>query len=394
MHLDEQAIAELSLVSDPVGVISLYVGVPVERSQGKPSWPIEIRHALSELDAGLRRALAHDAWARVHDRIGDLEPDIARILDPKASGRGRALFAPVSDGRVETVIVQRELPTQVGFDRGPLVRPLVALLDEERPAGVLTIHKNGATLYEWRPECVVEVTARSFDIEREAWRDQSGPPSSNPRLQEGSSPDLRFDRRVEANRERMIDDFVLELDRVFDARPWNELVVFGDARLTKHVATSIAAAQRGAGGLVLLIDDRLFDPSTAESLHAHASGLLRASRLDRELALVEHVEEVARSGGRACLGVAATLEALNLSRVDCLYLDPTRALSGASTPDGQLFSDEGPLPEPGIVPTPEPNLGELIVRRALSTHARLLAVDGRARERLASNGGLAASLRW
>ncbi|MCK6551963.1 VLRF1 family aeRF1-type release factor [Myxococcota bacterium] len=394
MNLDEQVIAELSLVSDPIGLISLYVGVPVDRARAKPSWPIEIRHSLSDLDAGLRRALPHDDWGRVHARIEAIEPDVARLLDPKARGRGRALFAPVSDDRVETVVVQRELPTKVSFDRGPVVCPLVAVLDEERPAGVLTIHKKGATLYEWRPDGLGELVTRAFELDRDAWRDVSGPPSPNPRLQEGSSPDLRFDRRQDVNRARMIDELVLDVDAVADTRRWDELVVFGDARLTRLVATSIEAARRGAGGLTLLVDDRVLDDSTAAAIHTHAAERVRAARLERELALVEHVEEVARSGGRACVGVASTLDALNRGRVDRLYLDPTVELSGASTPDGQLFSDDGPRPPPGTVPSPAPNLGELVVRRALSTNARTLAVDGAARDVLTRHGGLAASLRW
>lgn len=390
MKLDERAITALSQLADPIGIISLYVGVPVERANDRPSWPIEVKHLLHGLENNLKATLPNAEWRRVHDRIIELEPQIDALLDSRGNGRGRALFAPVSDGRLETVAVQLELPTTVVFEKEAFLEPLVGALDEGRPAGMLTLHRHGVRAFEWRLEETEQLAEWSFEPDEDEWRRMTGPTAPNPaRGAQVSVNEERYKRRLEANRWRFLEGIAVEVGALLDQRRWERLVVFGDPRLTRPFVEVLPAT---ANALEIFYDDRLIDDSSIEAIHQHVRPILHEAQKQREVSLVERARDMALSRGRACLGLQAVLEALNMSRVEHLLIDASKKFPGFRSDDGQLFSAADPNVGPEMIR--EENLVEHIVKRALATNAKVTPVEERAAAELEEHGGIGALSRW
>jgi hypothetical protein len=141
MTIDDTTIRELIDFDDPEGVLSFYVGnTPQRAAERQPTAPIEIRNQLKELTGGLAKRDPDRAKA-VERRLGGIGPAIDLLLDPKAPGRGRALFVGVESGRSETLSLQIPFRERVVLHDSAYVRPLVAAHDEGREAGVYVVSR-------------------------------------------------------------------------------------------------------------------------------------------------------------------------------------------------------------------------------------------------------------
>ena len=81
-------------------------------------------------------------------RMQDLRPALARMLEGRAPGR--ALFVPLSTGEAFEVAVGMPVGMAVVVEETAYVRPLVAALDEGRPAGVIVDDGPSLRLLAWR----------------------------------------------------------------------------------------------------------------------------------------------------------------------------------------------------------------------------------------------------
>lgn len=384
----------LSLASlrDPFGVLSLYVAAdPGQQATMRAPWAIELDNGLREVRERVKSEGPRERWVRLAERLDELEPELARLIDAREPGRGRALFAPVGGGEVRRVSLQLPLPTCVVLEETAYLTPLVAAFDEGRPAGIVLLSQAGVRVLEERLGFVEELAAFELLVESGDWPEMKGPAAANPaRGQQTAAQRDRYERRRDEQRARKLKAVVRELDPLVSDRGWDRLLIVGDPRLAQRVRDSLASF---AGEAVSI--DRMLDHLPAQALAGAVAAELERAARRRELALVEQATRAASSGGAGTLGLSQTLAALAEGRVAHLLFDTRRDYRGASAPDGRLVA-EGTVP-PNVRDdelTPEPRLAERMIERALATGARVTPLEGAPADALGDYEGVAALLRW
>lgn len=414
MRLDESSLRELAEWSDPIGILSIYVGHPIDRRSDPPPWRLEIKNRMRELAVALKHSLDRRDYSKVLSRFEGLAPAIEDLFDP-THGRGRALFAPIGSTRIETVAVQLELPIGLRFDRMPVIRPLVAALEDGRKAGLVAVHRDGAAVYEWKLESAEKLRSYLFGPSTRDWRPFEGQRAPNPgrariqprpqrravpnpglrlgREHAGYFKDDHLERRVEAVLQRDLKAIAKDVTEIARRRGWERLVVFGDGRLSRALAEHMPTT--GQGEVETLFDERVLEEYAWRELSEDAALLFDRARLAWDLAVVRQAKDLAMSRRRACLGLRDTLAALNESRIQNLLFDAEATHAGYRTIDGLMFHVDDKLArQSGLMLLPEPNLTEHMLRRALSIQAKLTTVAGDAARELEAHDGVAAILRW
>lgn len=391
MELNDTTLKQLAAWSDATGVLSAFVGFPAAAGSERPTAPIELKNAVAAVWERARAGLPHDRWALVRRRLDELTPELERLGDPTRHGRGRALFVGLSDGRLETLSVQLPLPTRVVVRGGPHLVPLLAVLETGRPSGLVAVQRDGLALLEWRLGTIDDLERMPFEPDESEWREKRGPASPNPvHGQQGATHAERFDRRLEANRERFFKRAAGRLEELSRARGWSRLAFFGDARLGH---TLIDALPVRNDDFEVLVDDRVIGEVAQDLLADSASRMLREAQARRELELVERVKDAGLTArGRGAVGLPRVLECLNEGRVDRLVLDAAASFSGFVSQRGLLYPPDAP-PGDGEARR-EPELCEPMIVRALGTEARVTAVGETAGQALRALGGVGALLRW
>src|SRR5690606_692935 len=158
---------------------------------------IEVRNRLAELERNLEQEGPPERARALARALRRLEPELERLTSPRESGRGRALFAPLADGEATRLAVPMPLPNRVVLDDTPFVHPLLELLDEGRPAGVVLASQDEARLLEWRLGELEELRRMEPEI-AEHPHERSGPVGLSPSAQ-ASTPQ----REQHAARERV-----------------------------------------------------------------------------------------------------------------------------------------------------------------------------------------------
>ncbi len=390
MGLDEQTILDLINLQDDVGVLSVFVGITPERAaEPRPGWPIAIRNELRALRQRVKEAGPHEHWVALSERVEKLEPELERLLDASRYGRGRALFATVADDRTETVAIQIPFQDRVVFDRSAYVRPLVAVYDEGRPAGIAVVHNRGARLLEWRVGEAEELFHEPFTIGGRDWREHTGPAPAQPLdTRPGGHRRDRYEERVDENRNRFLREQARVVADTANRRRWDRLVVAGDPRLTKPFSEELHPSP----GEQLLVFDLSWGEEAPSNIAEAAWELLKTRRRERERNLVEEARDRTLAGGTGSLGLDDVLASLNEGRVERLLFDVDASFSGYRTPDGLLYTtDQIPTVQKTIE---EPLLLERMIQRAVATSAQVTPVEEEAAEALRVHGGVAALLRW
>jgi hypothetical protein len=405
-------IAALAALDDPLGVLSVYIDADPEGVTGaRPTWAIAIDNRLSELRDAIKQDETHDRWTAVHAALDRLEPRIHALADPAVSGRGRAIFAPLSEERVEEVVVQIPLETRVVLDRRAHLGPLLAALDEGRPTGLVNVARDGIRIVDVRLGVAEEEDGMSFGVDTAHWGQKVGTPGMNPATgalragvpsgggpatgamyqQSGSPQKDRFEQRLETFEVRFVAEAADEVLARARERGWERMVVAGDPRLTRAMMDAVPET---AGIETLAVEGTFEWQRPAQLAEALAPSLDEAQRR-RERELVEEARGRAGADGRGAEGPAAIGEALVEGRVETLLVAAGRAIEGVRAPDGRI-APLGVVPE-GAAPEdlePEPRLDERMIEMALAGSARVVPVKGEAADALAEVGGVAAILRW
>ena len=121
--LGDEVLVDLIRHDDPLGVLSIYVdGVSARRGN---------RHQKPACRTGAQRS-----GPRVAGRADALSATLRRIwatverfLDPRADGRGHALFAWLGGAELVSVSSRLRLPNRVVLDSTPFIHPLLELAD-------------------------------------------------------------------------------------------------------------------------------------------------------------------------------------------------------------------------------------------------------------------------
>jgi hypothetical protein len=379
-NLDDDLLLELIRTHDPLGVLSIYVDAHSPRTGA-----IEVKNRLADLE----RRLASNGSVELADAVPRLirriTPALERLVDPGASGRGRALFATLGRSEVMTFSTQLRLPSRVVLDPSPFIHPLLELLERGRPAGVALVSAHATDLLDWRlgqSQRVARITAEATAV-----------PDSRPRTGAvaESGPRARQitpvrDRKHDASRARLLTAVAVEIDRLAEVRGWERILVSGSERLTTPLVAELPDRLQD----VALRDPRQLDELDPARLTAVVGDRLSDDQDTRNLRLAREMRDAALGAGRGALGLSEVAAALNEARAGHVVYDPDVRYTGAVAADGSLFG----WSEGASTTVAESRLTERLVERALDTGARLTPVAGAASDVLRDAGGIAALLRW
>ena len=241
VELDERVLLDLVRSTDPVGVLSIYIdahsGAP---DPGSRSWAIDLDNRLAEL----KRRIADNGAPELEDALRQalvrIGPLLERQIDPRSSGRGRALFVWLDRLEVMSFSSQMRLPNRVVLDTSPFVHPLLELLDLGRPAGVALTAGDQVELLDWRLgelRTLARIAPEAPDPERQA----PGPVSTMPPAPSRSHPGASCAPGANAS-DGAACSCVPPPRRVglADERGWEQILVSGDERLTTAFIEELA----------------------------------------------------------------------------------------------------------------------------------------------------------
>ncbi len=387
---DPEALLALAQRTPPDGVLSIYAAADTGTDPGMRGAAIDIKNRLTQLERNVASDGSPDrARAQaLRDGIERLAPEIERLTDPQTPGRARVLFAPLGGGEVVRFSSQMPVANRVVLDAGPFIHPLLELLDEGRPAGLLLVSQDEARLMDWRLGELALLERAEPDV-LEAPHERSGPVGSTPGEHRGTPKREQRQARERDQARRFLDsvkDIALRLAR---ERGWERILVGGGDRLTEPLAAGLT----GAPGMEIIRDPRVLTHLDQASLSAAVTGRLHAEHAEHEARLVHEARQAALGSGTGALGLSEVVGALNDGRVAHLIYDPEVRYQGSVGADGRLLAGDEVGPG-GSRQSSEPRLTERLVERALESGARITPVEGAAGAALAEAAGIAALLRW
>jgi hypothetical protein len=280
------------------------------------------------------------------------------------------------------------LPNRVVLDSAPFIHPLLELLDEGRPAGVLLVSQEEARLLEWRLGELRELDRIEPEVV-ETPHERPGPVGSSPSARTRTPKREQRQARERDQTRRFLDRVQAAAARLAAEHGWARMLVSGGDRLTEPLASVLTVPS----GIEVIRDARVLTPLDQASLAATVSAQPHAQHDEYESRLVRDAREAALGSGSAALGLSEVVAALNEGRVSHLIYDPEIRYQGSVATDGRLYAGDEAAPGGGQVAA-EPRLTERLVERALETGARVTPVEGAASAALAEAAGVAALLRW
>jgi release factor family 10 len=394
VSLDWATLRALAGMTDEIGILSIYLTVNPNHRVGAattPPWELRLRHQLEALPDQLKERGPREHWRALVHRLEQLRPELVRLLDPTATGKGRALFAAVAGKEVRTVALQVPLVERAVLEPDPYLRPLVAAWSTAGPAGAVSISAQEVRAVDVRFGLaeVVDTIPYEGGVEQ---RELKGPAATTPGMFQRSAPqhDL-YERREDEKLVRHLRTLGPRLAGFVAERDWSDLALTGNAALVQAVREGLPP-QLPAEVVTL---DRPVNSLPPAKLAATVAPALDGARSRRQRALAERARGNARSANAGACGLSETLAALQQGRVAHLLLDADRQWSGRRTSDGFLVPDSE-IP-PGADPadlTDEPHLGERMIELAFRDSAQVTVLAPEAAAPLADVEGVGALLRW
>ncbi|MBY5163997.1 VLRF1 family aeRF1-type release factor [Salsipaludibacter albus] len=388
MELDDRAIAHLLDLTDEVGVLTVTTGFTPTGDAGQAArieWKNRFREVRKTVEGGDLEAL--------EERVAAIDDDIESLLDPRGPAGGRALVVGVASGDLLRFDVATPFADRVVLRPRPYLRPLIAALDEGRPAGIVVATKAGARVLEWSAGGVRVLSELSFELDPEVLAGEKGGPAAvNPaRGQQSSSHREAFADRVDANRERFLKEVTAVVGDLARRRSWDRVVVSGSNRIGGRVEDLL-----DGGGVEIHTVDEAWEDASPGQVAQKVWPVLRSGHARREQRLAERVRDVAMSGGPAVMGIHRVTPASNLGRVDHLVFVRGAEVDGYVAEDGSLHASVGGTgAQADLAMEPEPFLVERVVERVLSTGGRVTRLDDEdAGREFAAYQGVGALLRW
>jgi hypothetical protein len=347
-----QLVRELSEWEPAGGVLSVYFEIdPGDRSEG---WRIALRDELDDYPAPVVK--------RVLDRY--------REGQPHPSGRTQIGFLD-ADG-------ERELwtTTQTPLDRmsvvhapRPYLTPLVRLLDEGGPFGVVAASLERVRVFEWALGSIDELDGWELEITSLDWRERKSPhrdPGASGTGTTAAGHD-QYEQRLDHNRARFLKQAGELIAGRYGERPWQRIVLIGDGDRPQLLAKGLGPK----AGLVHAVPHDLIGASAAQIGERVAEELEHLNR-QREEQLVERIEEAIGAKPGAAVGQDEVLRALQMAQAHHVIFDAEYDFE----------------PIDGLPPT------EQFILMALATGAEVTPAEGLAAASLRQRGGVAALLRF
>jgi hypothetical protein len=386
-RFDEDALLELARRTDELGVVSVYAHADPGQDPGLEGVGIDLKNRYRELERRMSEDGAGERGREVSTALERLRPQLEALTDPTAPGRGRIVFAGLGGDWLLDLRSAMPVPNRVVLDADPFIHPLLELLDEGQPAGVVLVSPEEARLLEWRLGRLRPL-ARMEPAEVEAPHERAGQIGGGPVGQFHTPMREHRQARQRDRAERFLDRVVAAATELAGARRWARLLVSGGDRWTEHVAASFPDHLRDA----VLRDPRVLGGLDDAGLADAVSERMHEEHAARERRLVERIRDAAHAQ-RGALGLSEVTAALNAGRVAHLVYDPEIRYTGSVGDGGALYAGDEAAPDGGTG-TPDTRLTERLVERALATGARVSPVEGAARGVLEDAAGVAALRRW
>ncbi|HVQ57269.1 MAG TPA: hypothetical protein VMS60_00020 [Solirubrobacterales bacterium] len=324
----------------PLGVLSVYVRIdPADRRGG---WRTALRNGLA--DAVREKPADHEARVALRstaDRIA------RRFGDQELSSLPRGELGFVEVGREpgrerwwSTHLAPCEA-ANVYLEERPVLVPFLRLAARCRPRGIALVSAERVRLQQWEPGHLEEL---------KSW-EMAALPSDEGREHE------RNEERLAENRHRFLCECGRLSAKIAADRSWRDVIAFSAPQCVEHFRRGFpdASPELVRGGDV----DLIAEPAGRFLQLVETAVERRDAELERRL--VDRALEETRGGAHAVAGAQEAAAALEQGRVEHLIVDDAT---------------------------------EPLIRRALSTGARITPVSGAAAEGLAPAEGVAALLRY
>jgi hypothetical protein len=386
-RLDQDGIRDLSLRTDKLGVLSVYINADPRHGPNRYALAIDLRNRFRQLQ---RRVAEGGGSERSREVAAALErrwPQIEGLAGPTASGRSRIAFAALDDDWILHLESAMPVANRVVLDDAPFIHPLLELLDEGRPAGVVLVSAEEARLLEWRIGALHEVR-RIEQQYVQAPHERAGQIGGGPQGQFHTPMREQRQARESDGMQRFLDHVTTVAAELADERGWERILVSGGQRWTEPTIARLPHALRDKAFADTRVLNGLDDAALAEAI----TEWVHQQHTKCERQLLGRVRDAAGSGV-AALGLSEVAAALNTGRVAHLVYDPEVRYIGTVGADGAPYGGDEVAPN-GRPGTPEPRLTERLVERAFATGARISPIEGAADSELKDAAGIAALLRW
>jgi hypothetical protein len=377
-------VMDLLTQSSPKGVLSAYIGLSASERHDPGRWLSAARSGLKTL------AQTHADKKHAQAVIQAAQAEIAGLA-VEARHRSLVYFRSLDPDWRFCRSLQLPLADLFAWDQIPQVRPMVAFLDEYPVLGVAVLSEKRARLLTWLEGRVEE----HHDLLAEVMVEETPAGASEGIFQApGINHTLIRKARAEDRTRRFLHVVGRKIGESALARDWQRLLLIGPSSVAAVVADHLPDACKR---LCLSPLDRNLIKASVTEISEAAARQLDAWKREAETQEVEGLINEARSGGRACLGLSATLENLHQRRIERLLFCHDLQLSGFRGNDGRLFdrmtgvslSDSGAGPV-----VPEPHLVERMVTSALESGAAVIPLEGEAARKLSLLGGVGGRLRY
>jgi peptide subunit release factor 1 (eRF1) len=386
-RLDDIAVRDLTRRTDPLGVVSVYVNADPRQDPNLRAAAIDLKNRFTEL----QRRLSEDGYGdRTRDVVAKLDklwPQVEMLTSPVASARGRMAFAGLDGDWMMQFESAMPVPNRLVLNDGPFIHPLLELLDEGSPAGVVIVTAEEARLLEWRLGSVTTVDQLESEYV-EAPHERAGQIGGGPPGQFHTPMREQRQSRERQRAQRFLESVSARAVELAEKFGWERILVSGGERWTEAMIAKLPQALRHR----IIADHRLLMGLDDAALADAVTERLREDNRERKNRLLVQILDAA-GRGMAALGLSEVAAALNDGRVAHLVYDPQVRYKGSVAADDTPYAEDEVAPG-GQQTKPEPRLTERLVERALDTGALVTPIQGAAAGALADAAGIAALLRW
>lgn len=388
MTLDQRTLRELTNLSDPLGVLSVYVSEGITEKAEQPAWWLRTQNALDDVLNETRNNGSREQDMALRRSMDELADEMMWLRDPAEFGRGRALFAPLSGGDVERVAIQLPLDSLAVCEPTAYIRPLMDAWSDGSPAGIAVVGGDGLRIIDYRFGIAEDVATMGFHENTEEWQRFQGPATTNPtRMRHAALQYDRFDYRLSEHLKHFLAATYNALEGHARRRGWEFLVVTGEPQLRDTVIERLGRELPAE----VVASTQVIGPASPSQIAEAVVPDLDAARLRRDNTLVDQI----LNNKLVAVGVDQTLAAVQEGKAENVLMSRDGQWTGRSSDDGQYVA-EGVEP-PGVGYGEwhtEPDLAERIIELTLANDSHMNMVRPEVAERMSGADGLAATLRW
>lgn len=275
------------------------------------------------------------------------------------------------------------LENELSFSDSPYLRPLAEKMDEYERYGVVLLDSERARFFSVYMGEIEELQEITTDV---------------PRKTQTSGTDQIWSQKHQQrhHREHVVQHFrdVIEKLRDFtEENRFEALALGGSQQATADLVQALpkALSRRVAGTFTLPVSAK---PQEALS---HTKEIETRQRQVRQQELIDSLITMTNKGGKATLGLADTVEAINEGKVWRLVYDKSLLATGFVCREcGMLFAGEnhGRCRRCGVETEPTPNLVNNAIAKVIEAGGSIDEVSDGAASRLAEIGHIGALLRY